>query len=216
LNKQIIIAGSGYITAEIYETAILLGYDVINLDLLGRSKLVGTKIMSPEAVNEEILLLPIIMSTVDYPEHENLPMLRKAVENRLKLFHELESLGFSNWVSLVHPSAVISASAKIGINVFINANSTLANNSNISDSTQINRNVSIGHDVVVGRFCNIAPGVTITGGAQIKDKVFIGAGAIVINAVNVGFESTVAAGSVVTRNVDNATLVIGSPARPRE
>jgi len=57
--------------------------------------------------------------------------------------------------------------------------------------------------------------VTITGGTVINANVFIGAGATIINAAHVGVGATVGAGSLVTRHVLDATVVIGSPARIR-
>jgi UDP-3-O-[3-hydroxymyristoyl] glucosamine N-acyltransferase len=99
--------------------------------------------------------------------------------------------------------------------VFINANSTIAVNSVVSNNSLINRDVSIGHHVVIGEYCNLAPSVTITGAASIKDYVFIGAGSVVINGVNIGTGATVAAGSLVVRNVHDARFVRGNPARSR-
>ena len=47
----------------------------------------------------------------------------------------------------------------------------------------------------------------------IKDGAWIGAGAIVLPGVTVGEQAVVAAGAVVTRDVPDATLVAGVPAR---
>ena len=213
MNLRIIVSGSGSITAEVTETALLLGYEVINLNPRDKSLSVAGKIFTLQDVTEEFLDLPIIMSSTEYPEFAHLPLDRRWVENHKKLFRHSESIGFKNWASIVHPSAVISSSAKIGVNVFVNANTTISSNSIVSDNTQINRNVSIGHDVTIGNFCNITPGVTVTGFTSIQDSVFIGAGTIIINGVNVGSSATIAAGSVVTRNVQSSTIVMGSPAR---
>jgi UDP-perosamine 4-acetyltransferase len=212
---MIVIAGVSEITTDFYETAIVLGYDVLILDVLGNARLEDLKSITLKEVTGEILSLPMIVSTADYPEFYNLPTDRKWIHNRMHLFSQMTSIGFKNWVSLVHPSAVVSPSAIIGSNVFVSANTTIASNSVVSDNTQINRNVSVGHNVTIGSHSEIAPGVTIAGGTTIKDEVFIGAGATVINEVFVGIGATVAAGSLVTRNVKDATLVMGSPARIR-
>ena len=47
----------------------------------------------------------------------------------------------------------------------------------------------------------------------IKDNAFIGAGAILLPGVTVGKRSIVAAGSVVTKDVKEGTLVAGNPAK---
>ena len=200
-------------TAEISDTALLLDYEVINLNPRDNTLSVEDRMMTLQDIDSDLHQLPIIMSSTEYPEFDHLPFDRKWVQNHKKLFHHTEFIGFRNWVSVCHPSAVISASAKIGVNVFVNANSTISSNSKVFDNTLINRNVSIGHDVNIGSFCNIAPGVIITGATFIKDSVFIGSGSIIINGVVIGSGSTVAAGSLVTHNVPNSHLVMGSPAR---
>jgi len=215
MKPRIVLAGSGYISVEIYETAVSLGFEVINYDPLGKSRIPETKSIHSQELNEELLALPIIMGTTDYSEFDIYPTDRRAILNRTKLFHDIELAGFKNWTSIIHPSAVVSSSATIGSNVFINANATIANHATVSNNTQINRNVSVGHDVVIQSFCSIGPGVTITGGTVINANVFIGAGATIINAAHVGVGATVGAGSLVTRHVLDATVVIGSPARIR-
>jgi sugar O-acyltransferase (sialic acid O-acetyltransferase NeuD family) len=210
-----IIAGTGAITQEIFETASLLGFEVLKMNPHKNSLSVDKKMINLDELPKEFLLLPIVMSTCEYPEFVSLPVDQRWVWNHKKLFKSIESLGFKNWTSIVHPSAVISPSAKIGNNVFINANCTISTNSIISDSVFVNRDVSIGHDVSIGSHTNIGPAVTVTGTTCIYDSVFIGAGAIIINGIAIGSGATVAAGSVVTRNVQNFSLVMGSPARKK-
>lgn len=73
----------------------------------------------------------------------------------------------------------------------------------------------------VGAGCNISQGVTIglSGrGAMrdapvIGDHVYIGAGAVVVGPITVGSGSVIAANSLVARDVEPATTVIGVPAR---
>ena len=215
MNQQIVVAGSGNLTTEIYEASILLGFDVIILDILDNSPLTGVKTVNSSEVTDAMKKLPIIMGTANYPENEKFSFIDLTRRNREKLYVDIQNLGFNNWISVIHPSAEVSASAKIGGNIFIGANSTVSSNSIILDNTRINRNVSIGHDVKIGTFCDISPGTTITGAAVIEDSVFIGAGAILINGLTVGEGASVAAGSVVTRSVDKFALVMGSPARTK-
>jgi acetyltransferase-like isoleucine patch superfamily enzyme len=52
------------------------------------------------------------------------------------------------------------------------------------------------------------------GGAHVDDGAAIGARAVVLPGVHIGARALVAAGSVVTRDVDAEMLVLGNPARP--
>jgi sugar O-acyltransferase (sialic acid O-acetyltransferase NeuD family) len=213
LTKRIVIAGTGAITADIHETALLLGYSVSSLNPQKNSISVDGLVIDLADVSDEFRKLPVILSLNEYSESSNLSFDKKWVQNHKRLFEHTVSLGFKNWVSIIHPTAVVSQSAKIGKNVFINSNSTISTNSVISDNVFINRDVSIGHDVSIGSHSNIGPSVTITGSAIVHDSVFLGAGAIVINSISIGSGSSVAAGSVVIRDVEEGTLVMGSPAR---
>lgn len=59
----------------------------------------------------------------------------------------------------------------------------------------------------------IEQGITAEG-ISIEDDVWLGAGAIITDGVRVGHHSIVAAGAVVTRDVEPCTVVGGVPARP--
>lgn len=55
--------------------------------------------------------------------------------------------------------------------------------------------------------------LTITNHIYIKDEAWIGANSVIVAGVTIGKHSIVAAGSVVTKNVPDYTIVAGSPAK---
>ena len=105
----------------------------------------------------------------------------------------------------------------IGPNTVINIRTILDGNGVLS----IGRNVMIGPDVKIFS-ANHAFGSTQTpmieqgiihGEVVIEDDVWLGASAIIVAGVRVGKGSIVAAGSVVTKSVDDYSIVGGSPAK---
>ncbi|MEW5821935.1 MAG: UDP-3-O-(3-hydroxymyristoyl)glucosamine N-acyltransferase [Cyanobacteriota bacterium] len=73
----------------------------------------------------------------------------------------------------VHPTAVISPSAKLGKNISIGPGVVVGSNSEIGDNTRILANTVIGSSVKVGNDCLIYPCVYIGDRVQVGNKVII-------------------------------------------
>jgi len=83
--------------------------------------------------------------------------------------------------------------------------------------------IVVGPEVVAGRNLHLYHGVTLGDGSapgqpQLGDDVTIGAGACVLGGVTIGSRVVVGAHSVVTRDMPDDSVVVGSPAtaRPRD
>ena len=85
-----------------------------------------------------------------------------------------------------HPSAVLSAGAKIGRDVFIGAFACVGEGSIVGDRTQIRAGAKIGDGVSVGSDCVIHPNVFIEDGMTIGNRVILHAG-VVIGADGFGY-----------------------------
>lgn len=203
-ERPLVLIGNTGSGIEILETAKLLGYEVIEYN--------PPDFANGRVIPQEHFEYPAILGYFAFPENAELRFDRLTIENRLMLETLAKKAGFWNWTSIVHPSAVISPSATIGANVFVNANATIAYKTTIGDNVWINRNASIGHDVVIGDFCRIGPSTVIPGLVVLKERVTTGPGVVMINFLTVGRGATVAAGSVVTKDIGEGLLVFGSPA----
>jgi acetyltransferase-like isoleucine patch superfamily enzyme len=137
----------------------------------------------------------------------------------------------------------ISDKAKIGQNVkiwhfsYIGDNVEIGNNVKIGSLAHIDYNVKIGDNTKIegqvyisplsriGKNVFIGPAVVLTNdpypmcdkmiGVTIQDNAVIGARAVIKAGVTVGENSVVAMGAVVTRDVPENSVVIGSPATIR-
>lgn len=83
----------------------------------------------------------------------------------------------------------------------------------ISPGATIGRNVTIFHGATVGRSDRILEsGERVPGYPIIEDDVWIGPHAVIVGAVRVGKGSRIAAGCVVTLDVEAASMMAGNPA----
>jgi sugar O-acyltransferase (sialic acid O-acetyltransferase NeuD family) len=127
--------------------------------------------------------------------------------------HTQLSQALGNPINAIHPSAVISASVKMGDGVMIAANATLNPLVQLGRGVICNTSSSIDHECVIGDFCHIAPGAVLCGNVQVGRNSFIGANSVIRQGITIGNNVTIGAGTVVIKDVpDNATLV-GNPAR---
>lgn len=79
----------------------------------------------------------------------------------------------------IHPTAIISPSATVGRDVFIDAFVCVGDNSTIGDRTQIYSGTKIGDAVTVGSNCIFRPNVVIENGCSIGDNVILHSGVII-------------------------------------
>ena len=127
--------------------------------------------------------------------------------------HELFISSGIQVVSIIHPSASICPTAKIGVGTQILAQAVIAAEARIGKACIINHRASADHECVLGDGVHLAPGATLCGEVMIGDNVLIGAGAVVLPRVTVGDNAIVGAGAVVTKYVPPGITVVGNPAR---
>ena len=137
---------------------------------------------------------------------------------------------FRGVVPTVDPSAYVDLSAQVIGDVHIGAESSVWMNvvirgdvhlirigarTNVQDGTVVHVQGGT-HPTTIGDEVTIGHGA-IVHGCTIADRCLIGMGAILLNGVQVGSESIVAAGSLVPEGfvVPPRSLVMGSPARIR-
>jgi acetyltransferase-like isoleucine patch superfamily enzyme len=66
---------------------------------------------------------------------------------------------------------------------------------------------------MIGDYCSFMPSVNISGEVVIEDLVYVGTGAKIINKVNVGKNTIIGAGTVVTKSLPSNCTAVGIPAK---
>jgi sugar O-acyltransferase (sialic acid O-acetyltransferase NeuD family) len=113
----------------------------------------------------------------------------------------------------IHKTAFIADDVKIGKGCQILVNSTICTKSTIGNYSIINTSSSIDHECVIGNGVHIGPGAILAGCVDIEDYAFIGSNATILPRIRIGKNSIIGAGSVVTKDVPENSIVYGNPAR---
>lgn len=118
-----------------------------------------------------------------------------------------------NFVTVVHPSAIIGRNVHIGKGTIIMPGTIINANSSIGDFCILNTNSSLGHDGSMEDFSSISSGVCTGGNLVLGKFSAISLGANIIENITIGEHSVIGAGSLVVKDVMSQTVVYGSPAR---
>ena len=193
-KKLIIIGASGH-GKVVSDIALLNGYnDIIFLD--------------DDETIKECCGFPVVGKTTEAKKIDGDKFV--AIGNakiRERLQKEIEM------VTLIHPSAVLGRSVKIGKGTVIMAGVVINSETRVGDGCIVNTSASIDHDCEIGDYVHIAVGAHICGTVNIGRRTWIGAGAIVSNNLNISENVMVGAGAVVVKNIIESGTYVGVPAK---
>lgn len=134
--------------------------------------------------------------------------IRKMIVERLKANNP--DIKFA---TAIHPSAVISPSAKIGEGTVIMAGAVVNADAVIGNHCIVNTGATVDHDCKIGDYCHIAPGVNISGATHVGEGTWVGVGSCVIQCLNIGKNCMIGAGSVVVKDIPDNVMAFGCPAK---
>ncbi len=210
-TRPIIVVGCGGHAVVLLDALRASGADVSaaadnDLSKAG-TRIAGIQIVGGDAAIFEhdpsaVLLLNGVGSTGN-------PQIRQA------LFERFKTAGYE-FATVVHPSAVIAGDVELAEGVQIMAGAVIQPRCRIGANSIVNTRAGIDHDGWIGRDVHVAPGATVCGDVTLGDGCHIGAGATVIQGVRLTAGCIVGAGAVVVDSFEQAAVLCGVPARPRD
>ncbi|WP_051254352.1 NeuD/PglB/VioB family sugar acetyltransferase [Arenibacter latericius] len=132
---------------------------------------------------------------------------------REKVYNTISAIKKGMFVSLLHPSVILSKTATIDTNVLISAGAIVNALSYIETGVIINTGAIVEHECTIKAFAHIAPRATLAGNVTVGKRSFIGAGAVVKQGITIGNDVVVGAGAVVIKDVPDNLTVVGNPAK---
>lgn len=116
-------------------------------------------------------------------------------------------------VSAIHPSATILPEARIEPGVWINAHALIGYKSDLASGCLVNTGAQIDHHNILESCCQVDPGVVTAGFVTMRLCSHVHTGTVIINRVEIGNDSIIGAGAVVTKNIPPNCTAVGVPAR---
>lgn len=196
MNKPIIVLGSGGHASVLIETLRLLDKEITGI--------ADPEIKKGTLIYDDIPVLGTDESVKDYRRDEvylvnGIGPSPKTIR-REQVSKNFQSLGYE-FLSIIHPSAIVSTSVNITSGVQIMAKSVIQTGSSVGFCSVINTGGIIDHDCKIGDFSHISPGSILCGGIETGTGVYIGAGSVVLENLSLGDNSLVAAGTTLRKNL---------------
>ena len=112
---------------------------------------------------------------------------------------------------LIHPTASVSPSARLGRGCVVLSNAVINADAKLGDAVIVNSAAVVEHDCDIAAGAHIAPGAVLTGGVKVGLRTLVGAGAVIREGLDLGNDVVVGAGAVVIRDVADNQTVVGNP-----
>ncbi|MER6066117.1 acetyltransferase [Streptomyces sp. NPDC001792] len=131
---------------------------------------------------------------------------------RARLVRRLD-LPADRYATVIHPTAVVSATSQIGPGSVLLAHCVLTAAVRVGAHVAVMPQVVLTHDDVVEDHVTLASGVRLGGGARLARGSYVGSGALVREGTTVGAWSLIGMGSTVLGDVPPGEVWAGNPAR---
>lgn len=119
------------------------------------------------------------------------------------------------FITLIHPTALIQRNSHIGNGCIITHFSNVSCDTHIGNYAAI-LNSGVGHDAWVGDYCVLSGRVSVNGFVFVDDEAYLACGVCVAPHKKIGKGAFCGMGSVVISNVKPGITVFGNPAKKIE
>jgi sugar O-acyltransferase (sialic acid O-acetyltransferase NeuD family) len=155
---------------------------------------------------------------LDHPDHyhparqDRFLLAIGDMDARRRIVETLVGQG-GQFLTLIHPTAVIAKTAHIGAGAVIYPFAAIMNRAFIDEYVHLSNFASVGHDARVGKYSLMAPYATLNGFSIIDEEVYMSTHSTVAPERRVGLRSKISANSAVMQDVPANSLVHGVPGR---
>jgi sugar O-acyltransferase (sialic acid O-acetyltransferase NeuD family) len=117
------------------------------------------------------------------------------------------------FVTLVHPSAYVAPSARVGRGTVVAQNCVIMAGATVGDHVKMLPGATISYGGTVGHYSTVSSGAVTLSDVKVGRSCYIGANVTIKEFVTVGDDCVLGMGTVVLRNVPDNCVMVGNPAR---
>ena len=152
-----------------------------------------------------------VLETLDLPSVSFVNLISSDCTTRYKTSRTLSDSG-CRFTNLIDPGVDMTG-VLTGIGLYIQEGALIQQSAAIGDNASIHMGALIAHESYIGASSFIAHAVSVSGCVDIEDGTYVGTNATILPNLTIGRWSVIGAGSVVTRDVPEYTVVAGNPAK---
>jgi UDP-N-acetylbacillosamine N-acetyltransferase len=115
--------------------------------------------------------------------------------------------------TIVSPSATIGYGATIAPGCFVGHHAHVGPLARLGTGCIVNTGAVVEHDCVVGECTHVSVHACLAGRSSLGDRVFLGAGSVVIDKLSVASDITIGAGGVVIASLHLPGVYVGVPVK---
>jgi sugar O-acyltransferase (sialic acid O-acetyltransferase NeuD family) len=129
---------------------------------------------------------------------------------------EKTGIPLDRFVTLCHPSAYVSTSAKLGSGTAITQGVVVMAQAEIGAHVKTLPLATISYGAKIGDYTTVAGGAVVAAEVSIGRSVYVGATAAIRERIIIGDNAIVGMGAIIVRNVPVGAVVVGNPGIQRQ
>lgn len=129
-----------------------------------------------------------------------------------EIFKKL-NIPLERFPTIIHKTAFVAPNVVLEPGVFVMSNAYVGHSTKIGHCSLIMANSIVGHNVTIGELCHISVGAILGGYITMGKVADVAFGATVLSAKNIGNYSVAGANSLITKDIPNNEIHIGTPAK---
>jgi sugar O-acyltransferase (sialic acid O-acetyltransferase NeuD family) len=172
--------------------------------------------IAPGSTIKSLMGVPVMPEIPSYSPPNRLTFAIAIGDNHRRelMFQEMrERFPVENFPVLIHPSASVASSARVGFGSTVHQNASVGSDTDVGRFCILNTGSIADHDCKLYDFSSLGPGANVGGAVTLGMRSVVAIGSTVRHGLTVGSDSILGAASYSNENIDSNTVSFGSPAR---